>query len=212
MSYERKTSMNRESKVNITVLLVAINVLVFLGLSFVGATEDSVFMLQHGAMYPTLILENGEYYRLITCMFLHFGIQHLLNNMITLVILGQILEKEIGCIKYVFIYFIGGIGASIISLIHEINTQEYAVSAGASGAIFAIVGALIYMAIRNRGRIANVSQKQLVFICILTLYQGFTTIGVDNAAHIGGGVMGFVLALLLYHKKRTVRNTQNKTN
>lgn len=190
-----------------TIALVAVNIIVFLGLSFVGATEDGYFMLEHGAMYTPYVLLDGEYYRLFTSMFLHFGINHLLNNMITLAVLGWIMEAEIGKVKYLLIYFIGGLGGNLLSLALEVRSGEYAVSAGASGAIFAVVGGLLYMAIRNRGRIGNVSGRGLVFMAVLTLYNGFTSTGVDNAAHIGGFLTGLVLAVILYHKPRIYQNT-----
>ncbi|MDD3402074.1 MAG: rhomboid family intramembrane serine protease [Hespellia sp.] len=197
--------MNRNKKAYCTIILVMANVVVFLYLSFFGMTEDGGFMLQHGAMYTPFVMEQGEYYRIFTSMFLHFGINHLLNNMITLLVLGWTLENEIGRVKYLMIYFIGGLGGNLLSMGMELRTQDYAVSAGASGAIFGIVGALVYMAVRNRGRIGNVSGRGLIFMCALTLYNGFTTTGIDNAAHIGGAVTGFVLAVVLYHKKRIVR-------
>ena len=79
-----------------TVLLVAINVIVFFVLSFQGMTEDGRFMLDHGAMYVPEMLESGEYYRLFTSMFMHFGFPHLVNNMLILIVMGTILERELG--------------------------------------------------------------------------------------------------------------------
>ena len=79
---------------------------------------------------------------------------------------------------------------------------SFAVSAGASGAIFGIVGALLYVAIRNRGRIGDVSGRGLAFMVILSLYYGFTSGGVDNFAHIGGLLSGFILSVLLYWKRQ----------
>ena len=78
--------MNKNTiKAPCTVLLAVVNVIVFLVLSFQGMTEDGRFMLQHGAMYVPYLIKNGEYYRLFTSMFLHFGYDHLFNNMVVLV-------------------------------------------------------------------------------------------------------------------------------
>ena len=71
-----------------TVALIVINIAVFFILTMFGDTEDAVFMLQHGAMYEPNIIEGHEYYRIFTCLFLHFGITHLLNNMVLLGALG----------------------------------------------------------------------------------------------------------------------------
>ena len=78
---------------------------------------------------------------------------------------------------------------------------EYAISAGASGAIFGVIGALLYVAIRNKGRIGDISGRGILFMIALSLYYGFSSGGVDNMAHIGGLAAGFVLSVLLYRKK-----------
>lgn len=184
-----------------TVILVAINVVVFLLLSLKGMTEDGMFLLQHGAMYVPYITEKGEYYRIFTSMFLHFGFDHLLNNMVILAAIGWNLEYEIGQLKFVILYLFSGLGGNLLSAYWDIRVGDYAVSAGASGAIFGVIGALLYVAIRNRGRIGDISGKGLVFMIILSLYYGYSSGGVDNMAHIGGLIAGFLLSVLLYRKK-----------
>lgn len=191
-----------QRKAPCTIVLVAVNVFVFLLLSFQGMTEDVGFMLEHGAMFVPDIIYAGKYYELVTSMFLHFGFEHLMNNMLTLVLLGYKLECEVGRIKYLIIYFFSGLAGNLLSLVVEMCLGDYAVSAGASGAIFGIVGALFYIAVRNHGRIGSVSERGLLFMVALTLYFGFTNAGVNNAAHIGGVLAGFILAVILYHKKR----------
>lgn len=184
-----------------TVLLVAANVIVFLVLSFQGMTENAGFMLQHGAMYVPYIIGKGEYYRLFTSMFLHFGYDHLFNNMIALAAMGWNLELDIGKIKFLIVYFVSGLAGNILSAWWDIQTGSMVVSAGASGAIFGIIGALLYVAIRNRGRIGEISGRGLVAMVVLTLYYGFTSGGVDNMAHIGGLAVGFLSGVLLYRKR-----------
>ena len=184
-----------------TIALVGINVIVFFFLTFQGMTEDPVFMLGHGAMYVPMVLERGEYYRLFTSMFLHFGFSHLMNNMLTLGLLGWQLELEIGTIKFAVIYLLSGLGGNVLSGLYEVRVEDYAVSAGASGAIFGIIGALLYVAIRNHGRVGNVSGRGILFMIVLSLYYGFTSTGIDNLAHIGGLVTGFLCGILLYWKR-----------
>lgn len=184
-----------------TVALIAVNVIVFLFLSFRGMTEDGMFLLEHGAMYVPYMIERGEYYRIFTSMFLHFGFDHLLNNMVILAAIGWNLEYEIGQLKFVILYLFSGLGGNLLSAYWDIRVGDYAVSAGASGAIFGVIGALLYVAIRNRGRIGDISGKGLVFMIILSLYYGYSSGGVDNMAHIGGLVAGFLLSVLLYRKK-----------
>ena len=165
--------MNKNTiKAPCTILLAAVNVIVFLVLSFLGMTEDGEFMLKHGAMYVPYLIQRGEYYRLFSSMFLHFGYDHLVNNM------------------------------NVLSAWWDIQTGSMAISAGASGAIFGIIGALLYVVIRNRGRIGDISGRGLVFMIVLTLYYGFTSGGVDNMAHIGGLLAGFLSGVLLYRKRK----------
>ena len=200
--------MNQYSKKPIcTILLIAVNVIVFFILSFQGMTEDGVFMLEHGAMYVPLMVSQGEYGPLFTSIFLHFGFSHLMNNMVMLLVIGWNLELEIGKIKYLIIYFASGICGNAASAVWDIYTGDYAISAGASGAIFGITGALLYVAVRNRGQIGNVTGIGLVFMVALSLYYGFSSGGVDNFAHIGGLLSGFLLAVLLYWK----RNRKDRT-
>ena len=185
-----------------TVALIVINVAVFFILTMFGDTEDAVFMLQHGAMYEPNIIEGHEYYRIFTCLFLHFGITHLLNNMVMLGALGWNLELEIGKVRFVIIYFASGIIGNIVSLFYDLTLEQPAVSAGASGAIFGLMGALLYVVIANRGRLGRLSGRGMLVMVILSLYFGLTSTGVDNLAHIGGLVSGFLLAVLLYRRKQ----------
>lgn len=184
-----------------TILLTVINVAVFLWLSLGGATENAEYMLEHGAMYVPYILEKGEYYRLFTSMFLHFGFQHLLNNMIMLLVTGWNLELEMGTIPFLLTYLISGLAGNVLSGFLDLRMGELVVSAGASGAIFGIIGALLYVVIRNRGRVRNISGRGMVIMVLLSLYFGFASAGVDNAAHLGGLAAGFLCGLLLYRKQ-----------
>lgn len=192
--------MQQTRKPIITIILVSVNVLIFIWLSLFGMTEDAAYMLQHGAMYLPLVVEKGEYYRMFTCIFLHFGFQHLMNNMMMLFFLGSILEEELGWWRYGVLYIISGIGGNVLSALYDLRTGYYVVSAGASGAIFGIIGALFLIIIKNRGRIGNLSGRGMLFMVACSLYHGFTSTGIDNMAHIGGIITGFLVAAVLYRK------------
>ncbi len=185
-----------------TTAVIAANIAVFLILSIFGDTEDAVFMLRHGAMYEPMVTQEHEFYRIFTSMFLHFGISHLLNNMVLLGALGWNLELEIGKIRFLVIYMVSGIGGNVLSLYHGVSTQEYAVSAGASGAVFGLMGALLYVVILNRGRLGRISGRGMAVMVLLSLYFGFTSGGVDNWAHIGGLISGFLMAAILCRRKK----------
>lgn len=193
------------SKEPVTAVLLLLNIIIFLVTDFAGGTDNTIHMLECGAAYPPFILENGEYYRLFTCMFLHFGIEHLANNMLVLFVLGQRLEPVVGKIRFLLIYFLGGIGGNLISLVFDIKGGNYAVSAGASGAVFAVMGAMIWVVIRNRGRLQDISTRQMLVMAAFSLYFGFASSGVDNAAHVGGMICGILLAVVLYHPRSSKR-------
>lgn len=181
----------------LTIILTVINVIMFFVLSFGGMTEDALYMLENGAMYVPYVIENGEYYRLFTSMFLHFGFSHLLNNMVTLVIIGRNVEPVVGKVRFFIIYFLSGLGGNILSFAGELISGDYAVSAGASGAIFGLTGALLALTIIYRGRVGQVTSRDMVIMIVLSLYIGFTSQGVDNLAHIGGLVCGFIVTLFV---------------
>ena len=177
--------MEELKKEPVTVFLILVNALVFLVVEFTGGSEDTLHMLQCGAAYTPSILD-GEYFRIFTCMFLHFGAKHLGNNMLSLIFLGDILEQIVGKWKYLIIYMGGGLLGNLLSMVLEIRTGDYAISAGASGAVFAVIGALLYIVFQNRVRLGETFGKRMAFMAVLMLFQGFTSAGVDNGAHVGG--------------------------
>ena len=184
-------------------MIILLNILVFLLVEFTGSWEDVNHMLRWGAAGTLDIMQQHEYYRLFTAMFLHFGIQHLGNNMLVLLFIGDCLERNLGKIRYGLLYLLGGAGANLLSLFHELYSKEYVVSAGASGAVFAVIGGLLYIVIRNKGHIENFSSRQLLILAFLSLYHGLTSTGVNNTAHLGGLLCGFLLGILFYHKRKT---------
>lgn len=185
-----------KTRQSFNLVIVMINIVVLLVLSFMGSVESADFMLQHGANYAPFVVERREYYRLVTSMFLHFGLDHLINNMLILIFLGDVLEQLAGRFRYLLIYLGGGIAGNILSVMWDMRTGSFAVSAGASGAVFAVIGALIFVVLRSRGRIEGLTGRRLIFMAALSVLEGLTSSGIDNSAHIGGLAAGFLLALL----------------
>lgn len=180
----------------ITIGLIIINLFVFVWLEILGSTENAEFMAEHGALYAPYIQDGNQYFRFLTSMFMHFGINHILNNIIMLFCIGEMLEKQIGKVSYLTIYLVSGIGANLISYWYYLNTDIEVVSAGASGAIFGIVGALLVVVIFNKGRLESVTTPRLLFMIGLSLYLGFTEVTTNNAAHIGGLIFGVMTSIL----------------
>ncbi len=185
----------------VTYIFLAANILFFIYLEWEGSTSDSLYMIQNGSLLVSLVAYGGEYYRLITSFFMHFGFMHLFNNMLLLWYLGVRLEQYLGHVKYTVAYIACGIGANIVTVIYYVYIVEdpWVNSAGASGAVFGIVGALLWIVLRNHGHLAGVTTRQLGLMIIFTLYNGFTSIGVNNAAHLSGLVLGFLFGAVMYH-------------
>jgi len=117
-------------------------------------------------------------------------------------LLGDNVERAVGRWKYLTIYLMSGLAGSCLSFAGALVTRRYAVCAGASGAIFGIIGALFYIVAVNRGRLEDMTTRRLGIMIAVSLYHGFTSSGVDNLAHIGGMIGGALLAMVLYKRKR----------
>ena len=189
----------------ITLLLILANVGVFLYVESTGSSENTDYMLQMGASYEPLIVEQHQYYRLITHFFLHFGWNHLVNNMISLLVLGYATELVLGRVRFLSLYLLSGIGAGAASMWYNLYTGNATVSCGASGAIFGLSGALLILVIRgNLARRRNGDGfggraevlRYLVFMA-LSLYTGFADPSIDHIAHLGGFLCGVILCILM---------------
>lgn len=186
----------------VTIALVAANVITYLVLEWLGDTTNGFFMAEHGAMYPDFIRINHEWWRIITAGFLHFGAVHLVNNMVILYCMGSRLERVTGHLKYFLIYLVSLIGAGLLSYGMMLRTGDYAVSAGASGAIFGVIGGFLWIVILHRGRFEQITTRGIMMMIVLTIYYGFSSAGIDNWGHIGGLLAGFSATVILYHRNR----------
>lgn len=175
----------------ISTALVIINCIIFLGGFFV---QDQLHYL--GGVQKTAIIEYREYGRLLWAMFLHSDISHLFNNMIILFFLGSMLEKEVGHIWFALIYFISGIGGNIASLAYKVAKMDESLSIGASGAVFGLDGLLLALVMFSPGFRNFASPTRVLLMILLSLYNGFVGQNIDNAAHVGGLVVGFVTGMI----------------
>jgi len=180
----------------ITPILIFINIAVFIlmvcsGINFIEPDAES--MLLWGANFKPITL-NGEWYRLFTNCFLHFGILHLLLNMYALAYIGVLLEPRLGKSRFLSGYIMSGLLASIASLWYN----DFVVSAGASGAIFGMYG--VFLALLSTNMIEKSVRKDLLtsigIFVVLNLFNGFAQKGIDNAAHIGGLAGGLIIGFL----------------
>lgn len=178
-----------------TIALILTNILVFVLMeATTGSTLRMDVLLPWGAASTDLI-SAGQYWRLLSAMFLHAGMSHLVNNMLLLYVLGSNLEPVFGTWRLLGIYLFGGLTGNLAAYLLYTRNGENVVSVGASGAVFSVMGALLLLVILCRGRLRDLSIHQLLIMLGFSLYFGFASSGVSNAAHVGGLLAGFVLAL-----------------
>lgn len=182
----------------INTILIIINIAVFLFVDFTHSSGNWEWLLECGALYHPYVLEKGEYYRFLTSMFLHSGVQHIAGNMLMLWFIGGILEQTIGKLRYILIYFISGILAGITSVGYNMLIGNVPICVGASGAIFGVVGGLVYVVCVSRGKGVNLTPRQIILFAVLSLYSGVANETVGNAAHFGGFVSGLLLTAGLH--------------
>lgn len=188
----------------ISAALVIVNVIVFLYSDFFDSRLYEIGMLNVSG-----VVVNREYGRVIWSMFLHADINHLFSNMLILFFLGSMIEKEIGHIRYVLLYFLSGIGAGVLSVLFKAMTNSMVPSLGASGAVFGLDGVLLAMVLLWNERLPSVTPARVVLMIALSLYSGFTGGNIDNVAHVGGLIVGFLGGCVLCLIQR--RKYRNKT-
>lgn len=181
----------------VTIAIVAINALVFL------LCKISPMFYAMGDCGVYNVLYDKEYARVIWSMFFHSDAYHIFNNMIIVVFLGSILESQVGHLLYGLVYFVAGIGGNIFSLIVKCYHQDWSVSIGASGAVFGLDGLLLAMALLLWDRI-DIPVGRVILVVFLSVYSGFSNPGIDNAAHVGGLLVGFLVGIpiCLYQRRK----------
>lgn len=195
----------------VTLLLVLSNIITFVYLELNGDTLDGVYMLEKGAMNPALMLYSGQWYRLFTAMFMHFGVEHLFNNMLLLFCIGRFAERALKPVKYIAVYFFSGIIGGFVSFMWCMILMQNNIVCGASGAIFGIIGSMLIILIVHKGRYEGIKIRSMVIMAGLSLYFGFATAGTDNAGHLGGLVSGIVITFVSYGIPTIISNCKRRT-
>jgi Uncharacterized membrane protein (homolog of Drosophila rhomboid) len=179
---------NKVSRPYITYALIVINLAMFVLTSLYGGSKNLDVLIKYGAKVNSLIMK-GQYWRFITSAFLHGDIAHIAFNMYALYSIGSLTERIYGHSKYIFIYFTAAVAGSICSFIFST-----APSVGASGAIFGLLGAILYLT-QKKPKILSTSFGINVLVVIgFNLIYGFTNAGIDNFAHMGGLIGGYLAA------------------
>jgi membrane associated rhomboid family serine protease len=172
---------------SVTAAILAVNVGVFVIDAILGLTGRGDTLLEAGAMVP-LMVARGEWWRLITAMFLHIGLLHLAFNSLALYVFGGLIESALGAKRMVALYLVTGFAASVTSFTFG---SPASAAAGASGAIFGLLGAWLAYNLRRRSlSLARANVQSALFLIGINLVFGFTVPGIDNLAHLGGLVAG----------------------
>ncbi len=187
----------------ICMILLAINVIIFV----LSGTFFHQFY-ENGAMVTELVLKRGEFHRLFTAMFIHSDVNHLMNNMIMLFLVGAIVENYTGHVFFFTLYVLSGIFGNVISMGHEVHFNLKYISVGASGAIMGIVGFVVMWIIINWKSFAK-SRNVIFRLAILAVFI-FEAVtfqkGANTTAHFGGlltgMVMGFINIIIFHNKKK----------
>lgn len=190
-----------KSFLTINKIIIAINIIVFIFMTIDGDPTDANYLYDNGGISPHKFFKEFELGTLFTSMFMHAGISHIASNMVMLWLMGDVLEKEFGKIYYFIVYMGSGLAAGLISQMYYLMIgKEYTVSVGASGAIFGVIGAVVWILIRNKGHWNNISLKRVVLYLIISVVAGLKDASVGMAAHIGGFIAGFIICMILYRK------------
>ncbi len=183
----------------ITSGIIAINILIYL---FMVLTNSYDQIINKYAVYGPYIIRYGEYYRLLTGAFLHANVFHLAFNCYALYIIGSQIESFMGKYKYLVIYLFSAIGASLLSVVISKNP-----SIGASGAIFGLMGALLYFGYHYRVYLGTVIKSQIIPLIVINLLIGFVlSDSIDNFAHIGGLISGVFITMAVGVKYKSSKS------
>ncbi len=177
----------------ITYILISLNVLIYL-----VSVSKNIFPMFAVSRFA---IKEGEYFRLLTGIFLHANIFHLAFNCYSIYIIGMQLESFLGKARYLSIYLLSGIAGNLLSICFSSNY-----SVGASGAIFGLLGSLLYFGYHYRVYLDSVVKSQIIPLILINLMIGFTIPGIDNAAHIGGligGVLSTMAVGIKYKSKKS---------
>ena len=180
----------------VTAVLILINCAVFLLETLAGGSTKTEVALKFGAQYEPLIRQ-GQYYRLFTAMFLHFGFYHLLFNMYALSVLGPAVDYVCGPLIYIVIYLAAGVAGNALTLLMEKRSGKNSISAGASGCIFGLLGACLVLAVAGYG----FSLRSILTTLAVNLAYGLSSKHINMLSHAGGfaggaAVMAVVLLIL----------------
>ncbi len=171
----------------VTYIIIVLNLMVFL-YGMLHSNDELIDMF--GNNYE--LVQAGQFYRLLTCMFVHGSIMHLLLNMYALYTIGPVVERYYGKSKYIFIYLVSGLLGSVLS---SVFMSADSISIGASGAIFGLLGSICYFTYYYRATLQGILRESIIPVIVINLIIGLMFQSVDLVAHIGGLLGGILVSM-----------------
>lgn len=190
MILERLKDFYNRSKITFTLLAIMVVYFIFMALN--GGTTDIQTLIRYGAMFPPAVAELNQYYRFITSIFIHIGIMHMFFNGYALYVFGPQIERLMGGKKYLLFFILTGIGGNIATYIFN----YVSVSAGASGSLFGLFGAFLYLVVRHPNMVTPAGKKSILQLLGINLLLTFAVPSISITAHLGGLVIGFLLSFV----------------
>ena len=183
---------------SVNTVIILLNVVMFVWMELSPEGPD-LWRYRHGALYVGGYFENPELWRNLASAFIHFDFVHIFSNMLVLWFTGRTVESFLGWWRYALLYLVSILGSDLVSLLWYWWVGRWnVVTAGASGAVFGVVGMLLFIMLYERGRNGRIPPSQILILIFFILYAGSSSEGVNHSAHLGGLLTGFLSGALFY--------------
>ncbi len=196
----KKTKGIKEYKFTYSIMLINLIIFLFEIIKSRNFIDIDIYTLAEMGAKINVLINHGQYYRLITAAFLHGGILHIFFNMSALNIIGREVENVYGGKKFLIIYLLSALGGNVFSYLFKPNS----ISVGASGAIFGLLGAMLVFGIKERKKIGKGYVKNILETIGLNVIIGITIPNIDNFAHMGGLLIGALISFIVFNKKSLI--------
>ena len=180
----------RRSKV--TFILLSIMIVYFIFMTFNGGTTNNLTLIKYGAFFPPLIIGYNQYYRFITSIFIHIGFMHIFFNGYALYVFGPEIERLMGPKRCLLFFLLTGIGGNIATLFFNFET----ISAGASGSLFGLFGAFLYLIHRHKNMVTPEGRKSILKLLGINILLTVAVPNISATAHFGGLIIGYLLSYI----------------
>lgn len=187
---------NFYNKSKVTFILLSIMVFYFIFMTLNGGTTNTENLIKYGAFFPPAILQYKQYYRFVSSIFIHIGFTHIFFNGYALYVFGPQIEKLMGAKKYLLFFLLTGIGGNMITFLFNFIfiSSFLSVSAGASGSLFGLFGAFLYLIHRHSDMVTPEGRKNILSLLGINLLLTIIVPSISVTAHFGGLLVGYLLS------------------